>query len=338
MTQPPLHRPSSAVARRRRVIASFALVLALAPGAASTGIASARATPARSVDAAAPAAADAPLYGVTVDRITHLKGMLGSLAELPFRPTTRVYFEVGQPPSHYAQALAQMDPVSDIMGELLNSSDETSISTEAFQTRVESYLHALGSEVNIWEVGDEVNGNWTGPYPVVAAKLTEAYEDVAATAATTALTLYANNFGPDNCGDGPEELTPLQFTEQYVPRAVADGLDYVLLSYYPTECGKREPSSEEVASYLQQLHVLYPNAALGFGEVGLPRPATRSSAGKAEQIMSWAYSLKPGLPYYVGGYFWWYGAEDALRPTARLHDALQAAFEDEHEALVPAVP
>ena len=140
-------------------------------------------------------------------------------------------------------------------------------------------------------------------------------------------------FGPDNCGDGPEELTPVQFSQQYVPSEVADGLSYVLLSYYPTECHRREPASEEVASYMQQLHALFPNAALGFGEVGLPRPAKRATREKAEQIMRWAYSLDPGLPYYIGGYFWWYGAEDALRPGSLLHDALGAAFEEEAEAL-----
>jgi hypothetical protein len=54
--------------------------------------------------------------------------------------------------------------------------------------------------------------------------------------------------------------------------------------------------------------------------------------------MNWAYSLKPGLPYYIGGYFWWYGAEDALSLRAPLHNALQAAFEDEYEALVSGAP
>jgi hypothetical protein len=42
--------------------------------------------------------------------------------------------------------------------------------------------------------------------------------------------------------------------------------------------------------------------------------------------MRWAYSLAPGLPYYVGGYFWWYGAEGALRPTALLREAFREAF------------
>ena len=129
----------------------------------------------------------------------------------------------------------------------------------------------------------------------------------------------------------------MQFARQYVPSAVADGLDYVFLSYYPTQCHRTEPTSQEVASYMQQLHVEFPNAALGFGEVGLPR-AAKHNLKKAQQIMSWAYSLRPQLPYYVGGYFWWYGAEDALRVGAPLAGALQEAFADERLALASVAP
>jgi hypothetical protein len=301
--------------------------------ALGTGVAQAHAS------AAVPATADAPLYGVTVEKIARLESVIGSLGALPERPTTRVYFDVREPASYYAPAVAQIDGASAVMGELLDSSDEKSISTEAFQGRVESFVHTLGSDVDIWEVGNEVNGNWTGSYAVVAAKLSEAYEDVARVGAATALTLYANNFGPDNCGDGSAELTPVQFSQQYVPAEVADGLDYVLLSYYPTECGGREPTSEEVAGYMRQLHALFPNAELGFGEIGLPQPARSAKAqAKAEQIMRWAYSLSPGLPYYVGGYFWWYGVEDALRRGAPLREALRSAFVEESEALAPVTP
>jgi len=178
-----------------------------------------------------------------------------------------------------------------------------------------------------------VNGNWTGPYLTVAAKLTEAYDDVAAAGGTTALTLYANDFGPDHCGDGQAELTPAQFSRRYVPARVAHGLGYVFLSYYPTQCGNREPSPAELARALRQLHSIYPGASLGFGEVGLPNPVTKASLSRARQIMQWAYSLNPGLPYYAGGYFWWYAAEDALRPGVLLRTALRSAFRSEAAAL-----
>jgi hypothetical protein len=275
----------------------------------------------------------APLFGVTIDRISALRAMRSALAGLPHRATTRVYFDIHEPAAYYASALASLHGVSAIMGEPLDSSEETSISTAALRSRVQEYLGALSGSVDIWEIGNEVNGNWTGDYGIVSEKLTAAFDAVSASGGRAALTLYANNFGPENCGDGTAELTPTQFSERYVPARVATGLDYVLLSYYPSQCGGREPSSGELKSALEALHAIYPNAALGFGEVGLPRHVTRSSRAKAEQIMRWAYSLSPGLPYYIGGYFWWYGAEDALRARSPLHGALRAAFEAEFAAL-----
>jgi hypothetical protein len=282
------------------------------------------------------AAAGAPLWGVTVDDISRLHELTDGLAALPDRPTTRVYFDVREPAQYYAAAVEQIDRVGSVMGELLDSSDEKSISTAAFQARVQSYLQTLGPRVGIWEIGNEVNGNWTGRYATVEAKLAEAFDDVSAAGQKTALTLYANDFGPNNCGDGPRELTPEQFGLKDVPARVAAGLNYVLLSYYPTQCSGREPSSQELAQHLEQLHAIFPNAALGFGEVGLPRPVKHASIAKAAQIMHWAYSLAPGLPYYIGGYFWWYGAEDALLAGAPLGGALAQAFEGESAALAPA--
>jgi hypothetical protein len=273
-----------------------------------------------------------PLFGVTVDRVAKVSRISEALAALPERPTTRVYFEPHQKASQYAPALAQIDRVSAVMGELLDSSDEKSLSVEAFQAHAQEYVSTLTGSVDIWEVGNEVNGNWTGPYETVAAKLTEAYRDVASAGGTTALTLYENSFGPEHCGDGESELTPTQFTQRWVPAEVADGFDYVLLSYYPTQCGGRMPGDAEVRSELERLHALYPNAQLGFGEVGLPRRASKRTAAEAEAIMRWAYSLDPGLSYYVGGYFWWYGWEDALKPRARLGAALAEAFSAEAAA------
>ena len=278
-------------------------------------------------------ASAAPLYGVTIDRTGHLKNTLAALSALPEHPTARVYFDVHEPASYYTGPVTALDGPSTVMGELLDSSDEKSISVAGFQERVESYLTTLGSKVGIWEIGNEVNGNWTGPYTEVAAKLTEAYEDVAATGAPTALTLFENDFGPQHCGDGESELTPMQFSDQYVPQQVARGLTYVLLSYYPTECGDRMPSSEEVAEEMRRLHSVYPGALLGFGEVGLPRHAGHATIAVAREVMRWAYSLSPDLPYYVGGYFWWYASQDALGPKAPLRSTLSAAFEAEYAAL-----
>jgi hypothetical protein len=274
-----------------------------------------------------------PLYGVTIDRITGIAKVVGAEESLPERPTTRVYFDATEPASYYTAAVSQLHAVSQVMGELLDSGDASGMTTGAFQARVEDYLGTLGPSVDIWEIGNEVNGNWTGPYATGAARIDEAYDDVAAAGAGSALTLFANEYGPDNCGDGSGELTPVQYSEQYVPTAVRDGLTYVFESYYPTECGNTYPTDAQVATELLALHALYPNARLGFGEVGLPRPVTRRTLATGEAVMAWAYGLDPELPYYVGGYFWWYADQDAFKGKARLAGALRNAFAAEASAL-----
>jgi hypothetical protein len=255
-----------------------------------------------------------PLYGVTVDDVSNLTEILDSFKHFQRKPTTRIVFDVGTKPSDYSQAISTLQPSSYLMGELLDSSEEKEISASAEHARVANFLKAFGNSVDLWEVGNEVNGNWLGSYTDVEAKLVDAYDQVSAAGKRTALTLYANNFGPDNCGDGLSELTPAQFTQRYVPANVARGLNYVFLSYYEAQCGGVRPTAGQVASYMQQLHALYPHALLGFGEIGLPDPVTSSTLSEAESIVDYYYGLSAriDLPYYVGGYFYWNYVEDAL--------------------------
>lgn len=273
------------------------------------------------------------LYGATIDRTTHLGEMLSALATLPERPTVRIVYDRSEPASYYATATRRLAGSAWVMGELLDSSAERSITAAQLRARTHAYLRALGSYVTIWEVGNELNGDWTGPYPQVAAKARAAFAVVHGAGARTAITLYANDFGPNHCGDGAHELTPLQFARRYLPMSLRDELDYLLLSYYPTECGGRRPASGVVAAHLKALHRLFPHARLGFGEVGLPHPVTPATLHRARQIMRWAYGLDPHLSYYAGGYFWWYAAEDALRPGAPLRHDLADAFTAENAAL-----
>ena len=266
------------------------------------------------------------LYGATTDRITHLAQILRAIAALPARPTLRVVYDRSEPARYYAAATRRLAGFAWVMGELLDSSAERSITESQLRTRAHTYMRTLGRSVTIWEVGNELNGNWTGPYRQVAAKTRAAFSVVHDSGGRTAITLYANDFGPHHCGDGPGELTPEQFAQRYLPRSLREHLDYLLLSYYPTECRGLEPSATAVAAHLKRLHQLFPQARLGFGEMGLPHPATPATLDGARQIMRWAYALDPHLPYYVGGYFWWYAAEDALGPSGPLRKDLAQAF------------
>jgi hypothetical protein len=327
----------------RLTTAAVAALLAAGCTAASSGAVSAAASSAaassgavHAATAAAPSRPPRPLprvlYGVTADDVSALPALVASSRHLSHAPTTRLYLDVRQPPRAYAKAVKALHPVSYLMGELLDSSDETAISTPAYGRRVEAYLKAFGSQVDIWEIGNEVNGNWTGPYPVVAAKLETAYRLAAARHQRTALTLYYNV----GCGDGPAELDPLAFSRRYIHPFVRNGLSYVFLSYYEDQCGGARPSAATWTRYFTRLHALFPRARLGFGEVGLGAPATARTTSAAKALIRRYYGLPIRLPYYAGGYFWWYYAEDCL-PYAKkpLWRALNAGFALEARALAP---
>jgi hypothetical protein len=263
------------------------------------------------------------LYGVTADDVTGLTQLIDGARHLPEKPVTRIYFDAAEPPAYYTAAVRALRPVSYLMGELLDSSDEAHISVAAYRVRVRAYLAAFGPEIDLWEIGNEVNGDWTGPYSAVEAKLAVAYAQISPRHLPAALTLYQNA----GCGDGPTELSPLAFSERYVPAAIRRGLSYVFLSYYEGQCGGLRPAAAAWTSTFRALHRLYPRARLGFGEIGLAKPITAATRARAAGMLHYYYGLPIRLPFYAGGYFWWYYAEDCL-PVGRapLWTALRSAF------------
>ncbi|MFI5527589.1 hypothetical protein ACIA8O_03430 [Kitasatospora sp. NPDC051853] len=275
-----------------------------------------------------------PVFGVTIDDVEDIEQVVAAEATLPHRPTTRVVFDDRVAPDHYRAPVERLRTVSHVMGELLDSDHLRGTSVTAYQQRARAYVDALGGSVDVWEIGNEVNGDWTGPYGSVAQKIRAAFDVVEAAGGQTALTLYENSYAPDHCGDGPDELTPVQFSQQYVPEAMRAGLEYVWLSYYPTQCSPTTyPSAATVRAEVEQLHALYPNALIGFGEVGLPAKVRPSTLAKARTVMNWAYNLDPGLDYYVGGYFWWYAYQDAFTGRRLLLPDLRGAFLNQAAAL-----
>jgi hypothetical protein len=118
-----------------------------------------------------------------------------------------------------------------------------------------------------------------------------------------------------------------------VPSAVRNGLDYVFLSYYEDDCKGIRPGRAAWTRYFEQLHALYPHARLGFGEIGMNAPATSRTIRRAASLMRYYYGLPIRLPYFVGGYFWWYYAEDCVPHASRpLWSVMRSAFEAEARA------
>jgi len=134
-------------------------------------------------------------------------------------------------------------------------------------------------------------------------------------------------------------LDPLAFSRAYVPAAVREGLTYVFLSYCEEECQAIRPDLATWTSYFRRLHRLYPHALLGFGEIGLSQPVSPSTFSSAASLMAYYYGVAVDLPYYVGGYFWWYYDEDGLPYRSKpLWADLSSSIRDEAAALAPPRP
>ena len=266
------------------------------------------------------------LAGVTVDDTTNLDAIVAAVRHLPRRPVVRIVFDID--PHHpaatddWTEAVDRLSAVATVMGELADSDEVKAIDVDAMRARTEAFVRAFGSKVAIWEIGNEVNGNWVGPRSVIAAKTIAAYDVVHAAGGKTALTLYENT----GCGDGADELSPAAWSQEQLPPEMRAGLDYVFLSYYEDECHQLRPSLSEWQQRFDGLHALFPNARLGFGEIGMTDAASGRTREAARSLLEHYYSLDVPVPGWVGGYFWWYFAEDMVPRSKPLYVDLVDAF------------
>jgi predicted DNA-binding protein YlxM (UPF0122 family) len=249
-----------------------------------------------------------PLYGVTLDAVDHLVDILAALRSLSRIPTTRVVFDEFVAPSDYLDAVSQIYNVSYVMGEILDSAYVKQYAVKDYLQRTNDYLDALGPKVDIWEVGNEINGEWLGTTADVVAKMQGAYDQVKQRGARAALTLYYN---PDCWSNQANEM--FAWAQAHVPTYMKEGLDYVFISYYEDDCNGLQP---DWTSVFQQLATMFPNSKLGFGENG-----TATTSLKAAYIQRY-YSLHLPLRQYIGGHFWWYGKEDFVPWTSPLWTTL----------------
>ncbi len=269
------------------------------------------ADPAASPEEPAPGQLSERLYGVTVDSVDDLEAITESLRRLNHRPTTRVVFDEHVPASKYLNSLQSIHRVSWIMGELLDSYSMSSYSPAMYRARVTEYLDALSPYVDIWEIGNEVNGEWLGEPATVVAKIEDAFNQVKQRQRLAALTLYYNE------GCAPAENEMFTWVEKNLPASMRDNLDYVLVSYYEDDCNGRQPDWQAV---FHRLATLFPKARLGMGECG-----TALSSKKAEYIRRY-YGMKVDEPRFVGGFFWWYFKQDMVPYTRDLWQVLNQAI------------
>ncbi len=240
------------------------------------------------------------IQGITVDDITGIDTTVSAIRGLPTKPMTRVVFDPGQGPIDYLEAVTKIHSVSYIMGQPVDSDGLKNLTLAQYRTRFTEYLDAFRGQVDVWEIGNEINGDWTGATSDIVAKTQAAFTETKARQGKTALTLYYNI----GCADDPTRQM-LEWSSANIPSEIKQGIDYVLVSYYPDDCAGAAPNWKSIFG---QLSSQYPNALVGFGEIGTQRPEA-----KAQMIRDY-YNMAAPVPKWIGGYFWWWFKEDAV-PT-----------------------
>jgi len=252
------------------------------------------------------------VYGVTVDRVDDLDKTVEALRALGRKPTVRIVFDEGVPPDQYRQAVGRIREVAFVMGEILDSQYVKNCTVEGYRERAGKYLETLSDGVDVWEVGNEINGDWLGPAEQASAKMVAAYDLVKERKKAAALTLYYNE---GSVKDRSFEM--FRWAEERIPDRVRRGLDYALISFYDDDFEGTAPDWTKV---FERLGKLFPAAKLGIGECG-----TKKKSRKEEFIRRY-YGLKVDHPRYVGGCFWWYFSQDMVPSTKPLWKVLRETF------------
>lgn len=295
-------------------------VLLCGPCLAAAGAGSVRARPA--LAPAQNADLPAPIYGVTVDSTSDLAAIVTALEKLSRKVTVRIVFDRGMHPADYRKAVKQIHRVAYILGQPADSSYVEYYTLDEYKALFTEYLTAFADEVDLWEIGNEVNGNWLGPPAEVSAKVSAAYDIVKAAGRKTVLTLmYNEGLG---CAASPPECAEAGQYEMYtwvrthVPARMRSGVDYVLFSYYPANSPEFKPDWKRE---FNRIGNLFPHAKLGFGELGIEG----SDAQKAALIDEF-YPMRIAHPRYIKGFFWWYFRQDMVPYTKPLWGVLDRAI------------
>ncbi len=252
------------------------------------------------------------VYGVTIDDISGLTNVVNALNRHDKKVTVRIVFDEWMPATYYQTAVNQIYDSSYIMGELLDSYVMSQYSLAQYVARSNEYLNLLGSKVYIWEIGNEINGEWLGSTSSVVAKMDTAYKIFKAAGKKTALTLYYNK----DCWENPlNEM--FRWVNTNVPAHMKTGLDYVWLSYWEDDCNGLQPNWQVV---MDSVGKIFPNAKIGIGECGT------SDTSKKTLYVNKYYGIQVNHPRYVGGCFWWYYKQDCVPYTKPLWTVINNAM------------
>lgn len=247
------------------------------------------------------------IIGITIDDSWYdsipLEQIVEAVRKMPVKPTVRIVMSRDVHPIQYVEMFKKLHDVSYVMASPVDSYDMIHYKNEAsYRKRFEESYGALNDYVDLWEIGNEINGEgWLGDdNKLIVEKMVSAFELLEGKNAKTVLTAY---YSAPNL----QKVEMYEWLQKNVPKSMKKRLDYLLISYYEEDNENFEPNWKEIFETLEKD---FPNSKLGIGECGVVnKEATLSEKiKKAEHY----YSMPKYTKNYIGGYFWWYWVRDCI--------------------------
>jgi hypothetical protein len=260
--------------------------------------------------------------GVTLDEIPDDATLRQARAAVGEGGWIRLVLDPDTPLAEYAAPVAAAHRLGmRVLALPVDSSAMAELGGRAWRSRIAAAVAAL-PDVDQWEAGNEVNGDWLGDD--VAARVAWAVDHVHEhSRASVLVTLYWQ------LGEGAPENALFNWLAEH-PEAVARA-DDVGLSLYPEE----HPLGAATDAVLTRLHAVLPGKTLTISELGYAAAdlepiwwwgSTSDPEGAGRAAVASLYTLAPaGYPLAGGGPFWWYFAQDGA-PDTPLAQALRAAW------------
>ncbi len=244
----------------------------------------------------------AMIAGLTIDDSeTHSQEeILTALKHMHVKPMVRMVFSKNRKAASYLSFVKKVSKVASIMACVYDSSYEKGTTLTHHHQRYLDYIRLLKPYVTLWEIGNEVNGNWLGSQTLMSQKISDTYALCQTYHLKTALTAY-------QCRPGDQKSSMNIWLKKYISATIRQHLDYVWVSYYDDDNDGYHYQWKKVFS---ELHQLFPFSKLGFGECGFSKPH-RYDQTWIKRLKAYYYQ-KRYAAYYVGGCFWWNWSNDCV--------------------------
>lgn len=247
------------------------------------------------------------MYGITIDDSWYddidVSQVVEAIRLLPVKATVRIVMSADISPEKYQNLFSKIHKVAFIMATPVDSSEMVNYKTvESYRNRFIDSYEALQKYVDIWEIGNEINGeDWLGKNnKLIVDKILSAHAFILEKGGKTALTAYYS-------APKIQKIDMLDWLDKYIPHSMRKTLDYLFVSYYEDDNSGYIPDWQFI---FIQLSKYFPNSKLGIGECG----TTNKNYSVKQKInrLQYYYSMPKYTPNYIGGYFWWYWVEDVI--------------------------